>query len=49
MGEQVYVTMGMVKTLLQNQADAFKSSFKSLIQDLKEDMTVYEKKLQICR
>ena len=38
MGEPEYVTMDMVKTLLQNQADAFNSSFKLLIQDLKEDM-----------
>eukprot|EP00795_Rhopilema_esculentum_P011068 gene11068-19929_t len=37
-GEPDYVSMDMVKTLLQNQTDAFNSSFKLLIQDLKEDM-----------
>ncbi len=43
--EKDYVTMDMVKTLLQNQADAFNSSFKLLIQDLKEDMKSIKKEI----
>ncbi len=43
--EKDYVTLDMVKTLLQNQADAFNSSFKLLIQDLKEDMKSIKKEI----
>ena len=45
MGEPEYVTMDMVKTLLQNQADTFNSSFKLFIQDLKEDMKSIQKEI----
>ena len=45
MGEPEYVTMDMVKTLIQNQADVFNSSFKLLIQDLKEDMKSIRKEI----
>lgn len=33
-----FVTLDVVKTLLQNQADAFKSSFSYLIQDVKDEI-----------
>ena len=37
--------MVMVKMLLKHQADAFNSSFKMLIQDLKEDMKSIRKEI----
>ena len=35
--DEKYVTIDVVKTLLQSQADAYRSSLSLLIQDVKED------------
>ena len=36
--DEKYVTIDVVKTLLQSQADAYRSSLLLLIQDVKEEM-----------
>ena len=38
MPDDKFVTLEVVKSLLQGQADAFKSTFSLLIQDIKEDL-----------